>query len=92
MSAQERRKHYRHEFPILVPVEYTVRSSEEDTFSGFITNISASGLCLLTSNSLESESEIRLRDNRHIPFQTGKVLWVQEVNQRQYKVGLACNN
>jgi hypothetical protein len=90
--SQERRKHYRHEFPILVPIEYTVQSSGEDMLAGFITNMSASGLCLLTVNNLERESEILLKDNRYIPFRRARVLWVQEMNGRQNKAGLICYN
>jgi hypothetical protein len=91
--SEERRKHYRHEFPILVPVEYTIQTSGGDILSGFVTNISASGLCLLTRNNLERESKILIRDNRYIPFQTARVLWIQEVNKKMhYQVGLICYN
>jgi hypothetical protein len=89
---QERRKHYRHEFPILIPIEYTLQSSGEDMRAGFITNMSASGLCLITVNNLERESKILLKDNRYIPFRTARVLWIQEVNKTKYKIGLICYN
>jgi len=90
--SDERRKHYRHEFPVLVPVEYTIQTSGENILSGLITNISASGLCFLTRNSLEKDAELHLRENRYIPFRTAKVLWIQEVDGKRFQVGLICNN
>ena len=92
IPSQERRKHYRHKFPILVPIEFTLQDSEEETLEGFVTNISASGLGLLTATKVKRESEIMLRDNRFIPFRTAKVQWAQKAKEGKYNVGLLCNN
>ena len=92
MPPQERRKHYRHKFPILVPIEFTVKTSEEDVHEGFITNISAAGLCILTANKVIEESELMLRDNRYIPFRTAKVQWIGKAREGHYNVGLFCCN
>ena len=92
MPSQERRKHYRHKLPVLVPIEFTLKSSEEDIHEGFVTNIRATGLCILTANKLKEESELILKDNRFVPFRTAKVQWTQEAKVGQYNVGLICYN
>ena len=92
LRSEERRKHYRHRFPVLVPIEFTVQAAEEDILEGFTTNISAAGLCILTANKLEEQSDVMLRDNRHIPFRTGQVRWIREAKEGQYNVGLFCDN
>lgn len=92
IPSQERRKHYRHKFPILVPIEFTIQGSAGDILEGFVTNISATGLCLLTANKVKKESEIMLRDNRFVPFRTAKVQWTQKETVGQYNVGLLCYN
>jgi hypothetical protein len=92
MHSQERRKNYRHRFPVLIPVEFTLQGSEEKIFEGFITNISASGLGFFTTNKMPKESEIMLQDNRFIPFRTAKVQWSMEAGKGRYNVGLLCYN
>ena len=92
MPSQERRKHYRHKFPILIPIEFTLQASAEDIHEGFVTDISAAGLCILTTNKVKEESELMLKDNRHIPFRTAKVQWIGEVEEGEYNVGLLCYN
>ena len=92
MPSQERRKHYRHKFPILVPIEFTLQTSEEDIHEGFVTDISAASLCILTANKVKEESELMFRENRYIPFRTAKVQWLWEAKEGQYNVGLLCYN
>jgi len=92
MPSQERRKHYRHMFPVLVPIEFTLQGSAGDIHEGFVTNISAAGLCILTANKVKEESELMLKDNRYISFRTAKVQWTQEAKVGQYNAGLLCYN
>jgi len=92
LTAFERRKHHRREFPVMMKMDYTLRPSESKILEGFVSNISSIGLCLLTSNDLNIGQELTLKDNVGVSFQTARVQWVKEVNRRQYRVGLICKS
>jgi len=91
-TAFEKRRHHRRELPVMMKMEYALHPTDNEVLEGFASNISSFGVCLLTSNTLDIGQEITLKDNVFVPFQTARVQWIQEVNRRQYRVGLSCKS
>jgi hypothetical protein len=70
-------------------IEYTLNSlHENDTFDGVISNISKSGLCLLTTNFLNKDQKITIKNNKYNPNQSAIVRWSDRNSSLYCKVGL----
>ncbi len=83
----ERRKHYRHEFPEKIKIEYASGPFDPDVFEGLLVNISSLGMCILTTRDLNIGKEITLKDVNG-SSQTARVEWVEKANETEYRVGL----
>jgi hypothetical protein len=69
-------------------VEYVLDPfNADEVFEGTIDNISESGMCLLTSQSLTEGQEITIKSLLFLPSQTAVVCWV-EPGDNEYKIGL----
>jgi hypothetical protein len=70
------------------PVEYVLDPfNADEIFEGTIDNISESGMCLVTSQSLTEGQEITIKSLLFLPSQTAVVCWIEH-EDNGYKVGL----
>jgi hypothetical protein len=70
------------------PLEYVLDPfNADEIFEGTIDNISESGMCLVTSQSLTEGQEITIKSLLFLPSQTAVVCWVEPADNG-YKVGL----
>jgi len=78
METTEKRRHKRED--IVKAMEYTSyqQSNQLIEFDSFVTNISQSGICLLTTEALKHEQEIKIKNHIVQPPQTATVRWSRE--------------
>jgi hypothetical protein len=69
-------------------IEFFLDLSSQNTYKGYIENISESGCCLITSALLEKEQEIVIKTNIFLPSHSASVCWVEHIEPGQYRVGL----
>jgi len=69
-------------------VEYVLDPfNDDDIFEGTIENISESGMCLFTSQSLTEGQEITIKSLLFLPSETAVVCWI-EPQDDSYRIGL----
>jgi hypothetical protein len=74
---------------ILKPIEYfLVPSIIGKTFEGLITDISDSGICLLTTSQLRDRQRIIIEDRSCSSEKVAIVRWSEKYNDMFYKIGL----
>jgi hypothetical protein len=83
----DRREEERYEYPH--EIEYvTDPLTTYEVYKAVAVNISKSGLCMLTSNTLIEGQEITIKSVVPAPSQTAIVIWIERLNDFYYKVGL----
>lgn len=83
----ERRKHFRHEDFEARRIEWSFCPFDAESFEGFISNVSESGMCLLVSRPLSEGQEITIRDDVN-GSRTVLVRWIEKVDEGYYKAGV----
>jgi hypothetical protein len=74
---------------VINPIEYfLVPSIIMKTFDGVITDISDSGLCLLTTSHLKDRQRIIIQDKSSSSEKVAIVRWSQKYDDMLYKIGL----
>lgn len=74
---------------VMKPIEYfLVPSIIGKTFDGLITDISASGLCLLTTSQLKDRQRIIIEDKSFSSEKVAIVRWSEKYDDMFYKIGL----
>jgi len=88
MEKSEKRRHKRED--IVKAMDYTSyqQSNQLIEFDSFVTNISPSGICLLTTEALKYGQEIQITDHIVQSPQTATVRWSKEYNGLYYSYGL----
>lgn len=88
MEKSEKRRHKRED--IVKAMDYTSyqQSNQLIEFDSFVTNISQSGICLLTTEALKHGQEIKIKDHLVQSLQTATVRWSKEYNGLYYSYGL----
>jgi Tfp pilus assembly protein PilZ len=85
--AKEERQSKRN--PVFQAVQYfLVPSIIEKTYDGVITDISDSGICLLTTSPLKDRQRIIVLDKSHLSERAAIVRWSQKYDDLFYKIGL----
>lgn len=74
--------------PIDCSVEFCLDLSSQETFDGFIENISESGMCLITTKHLDIGQVLTINTNIFLPSHTASVCWIEQNNDGSYKFGL----
>lgn len=74
--------------PIDCSVEFCLDLSSQETFDGFIENISESGMCLITTKHLDIGQALTINTNIFLPSHTASVCWIEQNNDGSYKFGL----
>ncbi len=75
--------------PVMKPIEYLlVPSIIGKTFDGLITDISDSGLCLLTTSQLKDRQRIIIEDKSFSSEKVAIVRWSEKYDDMFYKIGL----
>jgi hypothetical protein len=86
MLSEEKRKHRRTDMSCFI--EYSRESSADNTSNGVITNMSESGICLLTPKLLKEGENILLKSDIGIPHQKATVRWSRQYKNYHYRTGL----
>ncbi|MCG2722763.1 MAG: PilZ domain-containing protein [Thermodesulfovibrionales bacterium] len=88
METSEKRRHIRED--IVKALEYTSyqQSNQLINFDCFVTNISQSGICLVTTAALKNGQEIILEDHVLPHTRLATVRWSKEYNGLYYSYGL----
>ena len=74
---------------VMENIQYTFMPPEnQKTFDAAITNISESGLCLVTAALLKDGQKIIIKNNAQLSEKTATVRWSQHYEEQFYKVGL----
>jgi len=78
METTEKRRHKRED--IVKAMDYTSyqQSNQLIEFDSFVTNISQSGICLLTTEALKHGQEIKIKNHMVQPPQIANVRWSKE--------------
>jgi Tfp pilus assembly protein PilZ len=85
--AREERQSKRN--PVFQTVQYfLVPSIIEKTYDGVITDISDSGICLLTTSPLKDRQRIIMLDRSRLSERAAIVRWSQKYDDMFYKIGL----
>lgn len=74
--------------PIDCSVEFCLDLSSQETFEGFIENISESGMCLITTKHLDIGQYLTINTNFFLPSHTASVCWTEQNDDGSYKYGL----
>lgn len=74
--------------PIDCSVEFSLDLFSQETFEGFIENISESGMCLITTKRLDTGQNITINTNIFLPSHTASVCWIEQNDDGSYKYGL----
>jgi len=75
--------------PVFQAVQYfLVPSIIEKTYDGVITDISDSGICLLTTSPLKDRQRIIILDKSHLSERAAIARWSQKYDDMFYKIGL----
>jgi hypothetical protein len=74
--------------PIDCNVEFCLDLFSQDTFNGFIENISESGMCLITTKLLDIGQELTINTNIFLPSHTATICWIEQNDDGSYKFGL----
>jgi hypothetical protein len=74
--------------PIDCSVEFFLDLSSQQTFEGFIENISESGMCLITTILIDIGQELTINTNIFLPSHTASVCWIEQNDDGSYKYGL----
>jgi len=86
-NKNERRKDIRYDFP--KKIEYVLNpETSGKIYSGVITNISKSGLCLYIFHPLTEGQKIIIKSTLPVSHQTADVRWIKKVDNDFYKAGL----
>ena len=89
--SHDRRRHERKD--IITTIEYSIKGSyAQEAFEGVITNISETGLCILTTNPLSKDEKIKIKikNEAFVNCQTADVRWSSQNKNLYYIVGLEC--
>ncbi len=86
-SGVDRRKHTRKSYGNVIKFTVNPRSTSE-TLIGVSINISDSGICLYTSDSLQVGESILIQEHLPVRYQKARVVWVKNYHREFYKVGL----
>jgi len=88
MEKSEKRRHKRED--MVKAIDYTSyqQSNQLIEFDSFVTNISQSGICLLTTEALKHGQEIKIKDHIVQSLQTATVRWSKEYYGLYYSYGL----
>jgi PilZ domain len=82
----ERRRHPRCDFSDTI--DYCINpSAMDETLHGLILNISESGLCLYTSNSLSVGQELIIKTTLKAPVVKATIRWVKRYRDDLFKIG-----
>ena len=74
---------------VMENIQYTFMPPEnQKTFDAAITNISESGVCLVTASLLKDGQKIIIKNNAQLSGKTATVRWSQHYEEQFYKVGL----
>jgi len=74
--------------PIDCSVEFCLDLSSQETFEGFIENISESGMCLITTKLLDIGQDLTINTNIFLPSHAASVCWIEQNDDGSYKYGL----
>lgn len=84
MSFFDQRRHERYESPG-DKVEYVLEPfSEDPIFEGSVIDISETGLCIFSANSLSVGQEITIKNLTTLPSRTAVVIWVEKYDEIDY--------
>ena len=87
MTAVDKRRHRRAD--TIRAVQYVSNHMRKDEiFDGVVSNLSESGLCLLTTNPLAEGENITIRNRIQANFQTATVRWITKYRGLYYMAGL----
>jgi hypothetical protein len=88
MEKSEKRRHKRED--MVKAMDYTSyqQSNQLIEFDSFVTNISQSGICLVTTAALKNGQEIILEDHVLPNTRSATVRWSKEYNGLYYSYGL----
>jgi hypothetical protein len=87
MTAVDKRRHRRSD--TIRAVQYvTTHVRKDEIFDGVVSNLSESGLCLLTTNPLSEGQNITIRNRIQANFQTATVRWITKYRGLYYMAGL----
>ncbi|MEW6109690.1 MAG: PilZ domain-containing protein [Nitrospirota bacterium] len=87
----EKRKNPRHN--CLFRISYIVNDKNtEEIFHGHILNISESGICMFTTNILNKDEKITIKNNLPISYNSGNVRWVKKFGSNIFKSGVMLTN
>jgi hypothetical protein len=87
MTVSDKRRHSRDD--TISTVQYVLnRLPSEEIFDGVIANMSASGVCLLTTNPLSNGQDITIKNKIPATSQTATVRWSTKYHDLYYMAGL----
>jgi len=78
MEKSERRRHKREDIVRIIDYTSYQESNQLIAFDSFVTNISQSGICLLTTETLKHGQEIKIENHIVQPPQTATVRWSKD--------------
>ena len=84
----QQRKHPRYEVPYTVAECVLTRDESEVKFTGLICNYSKSGICLHTSQALDTGQTIRFQSKEPRLSETAIVRWFKNESICSFRVGL----
>lgn len=74
--------------PIDCCIEFFLDLSSQETFDGFIENISEAGMCLITTKHLDIGQDLTINTNIFLPSHAASVCWIEQNDDGSYKYGL----
>ena len=74
--------------PIDCGVEFFLDLSSQETYEGFIENISESGMCLITTKHLDTGQDLTINTHIFLPSNAASVCWIEQNEDGSYKYGL----
>jgi hypothetical protein len=83
----EKRRHVRCDFSDTIDYRIHLPDMQEIQFHGLILNISESGLCLYTSNSLNVGQELIIKTTLKAPVVRATIKWVRKYRDDLFRVG-----
>jgi hypothetical protein len=88
MEISDKRRHKREDMVKAIECTSYQHSNHPIEFDSFVTNISQSGICLVTTEALKNGQEIIVK-KRFLPYpRTATVRWGKECNGLYYSYGL----
>ena len=87
MEFSERRRHKRKYLANALECELK-EPHQEEIFDCVATNISQSGICLLTTNPIQNGQEVTMKNHIFSSPRTATVRWSEQYQNLYYKAGL----